>query len=99
MKPLQILLLVMLTGIGVSVMGQHRLINNNMQELKQRFNVLQLTEEQKQKLAILIRRERMQFYLNQKALNNILTEKQKAQLLAWRKQRDGIKVDSTGRKN
>lgn len=97
MKSLRILLLVMLTGIGV--MGQPRLINNNMQELKLRFSALQLTGEQKQKLADLIRRERMQFYLNQKELNNILTEKQKMQLLAWRKQRDGLKVDSTGRKN
>jgi hypothetical protein len=99
MKPLRILLLVMLTGMGLSVMGQPRLINNDVQELRQRFNVLQLTEEQKQKLVNLIRRERMQFYLNQKELNDILSEKQKAQLLAWRKQRDGGKVDSTGRKN
>ncbi|THU40737.1 hypothetical protein FAM09_01080 [Niastella caeni] len=92
MKWVQLLLLVMLIGMGTTATAQQRLVNN--QEMRQRMSELQLTLEQKRRLAELIRRERMQYYLNQKALNEILTEKQKAILLNWRSKRDGLKCDS-----
>jgi hypothetical protein len=95
MKPLKFLLLAMLITTGATASAQQRLVNNNVQELRQRFNALQLTQEQKIKLTNLIKKERMQFYMNQKELNDILTDKQKEQLLAWRNKRFGNKSDST----
>lgn len=67
----------------------------DVQELRQRLQSLRLTLEQKRRIMSLMRRERLQYYLNQKELNQILTEKQKAQLLLWRKEREGNKSDST----
>jgi hypothetical protein len=95
MKPLKFLLLATLITIGATASAQQRLVNNNVQELRQRLNTLQLTRDQKVKLTNLIRKERMQFYMNQKELNDILTDKQKEQLLAWRNKRFGNKSDST----
>jgi hypothetical protein len=100
MKPLNFLLLIMLVVMGTTASAQRRLLNNNPQALRQRLNTLQLTQEQKLKLANLIRRERLQFYQNQKELNEILTDKQKEQLMAWRNKRLGeVKGDSTERGN
>lgn len=98
MKPLKFLLLTMLVVMGTTASAQRRALNNNPQALRQRLNTLQLTQEQKIKLANLIRRERLQFYQNQKELNEILTDKQKEQLMAWRNRRLGeAKSDSTER--
>jgi hypothetical protein len=88
------LLLAMLIGMGVTATAQQRLVNLNGQG-QLRLRELRLTMDQKRKLAILIQRERMQFYLNQKELNEILTEKQKAMLLDWRNKQMGNKSDST----
>lgn len=93
MKWVTYLLLAMGLCLGVTAPAQQRPVNR--QELRQRMSELQLTMEQKKQLAILIRRERMQFYMNQKELNEILTEKQKALLLSWRNKRLGNKSDST----
>jgi hypothetical protein len=99
MKPLKCILLMMLfAGMGATAMAQQRLINNNMNDYRQRLSSLQLTAEQRIRLANLIRRERMQFYMNQKELNEILTDKQRAMLLNWRNKQAGS--DSTAvRKN
>lgn len=66
--------------------------------LRQRMNQLRLTEEQKRRIAIIIRRQRMQDLLNQKELDNILTDEQKALLKEWKKKRLGIESDSTNNK-
>src|SRR5687767_5703581 len=63
--------------------------------LRQRLNALNLTIEQKRRITNLVRRERLQYYMNQRELNQILTDKQKATLLQWRKERQGNKTDST----
>ena len=91
MKLLRFLLPAMLIGMGVTATAQQRLVNLTGQE---RLRELNLSLDQKRKLAILIQRERMQFYLNQKELNEILTEKQKAMLLDWRNKKLGNKYDS-----
>ena len=57
--------------------------------LRQRMNQLRLTEEQKRRIAIIIRRQRMQDLLNQKELDGILTDEQKALLREWKKKRFG----------
>jgi uncharacterized protein HemX len=93
MKLGRLLLLAMLIGMGVTATAQQRLVNLNGRE-QLRLRELKLTMDQKRKLAILIQRERMQFYLNQKELNEILTEKQKAMLLDWRNKQMGNKSDS-----
>lgn len=93
MKWVSFLLLAMLIGLGTSATAQRRMLNINQQE-RLRLRDLNLTEDQKRKLVLLIQRERMQFYLNQKALNEILTEKQKAMLLEWRNKRQGKNCDS-----
>lgn len=93
MKLLRSLLLVMLMGIGATATAQQRLVNINGQD-RLRLRELNLSLEQKRRLAILIQRERAQFYLNQKELNEILTEKQKAMLLEWRNKRMGNRSDS-----
>jgi len=95
MKPLKFLLLAILITIGATASAQQRLVNNNVRELRQRLNALQLTQAQKIKLTNLIKKERMQFYMNQKELNDILTDKQKEQLLDWKNKRFGVKSDST----
>ncbi|HEX6426076.1 MAG TPA: hypothetical protein VF008_00270 [Niastella sp.] len=93
MKWVRLLLLGVLIGIGTTGTAQQRILNINQQE-RLRLRDLNLTLDQKRRLAILIRREREQFYMNQKALNEILTEKQRAMLLEWRNRRQGNKCDS-----
>lgn len=94
MKWVRFILLGMLIGMGTAgTAQQQRLININTQE-RLRLRDLNLTMEQKKKLALLVQRERLQFYLNQKDLNEILTDKQKAMLLEWRNKRLGNKSDS-----
>jgi len=89
-----LLAVLMLLTIGAA--AQQRLGNpNSIRELRARFRALQLTIDQKRRLMILIRRERMQYYLNQRELNSILTDKQKAKLMQWRNQRNGMDKDST----
>ena len=96
MKPLKILLVILFMVLGAGAMAQPRLVRSNIMDYRQRLNSLQLTVEQKARLAALIRRERLQFYLNQKELDEILTEKQKKQLMKWRAKEVG---DSTEKKN
>jgi hypothetical protein len=93
MKWVRLLLLGMLIGIGTTGKAQPRMLNLNQRE-RLRLRDLNLTLEQKRRLALLIQRERMQLYLNQKELNEILTDKQKALLLEWRNRRMGNKNDS-----
>jgi hypothetical protein len=59
--------------------------------LQQRLRALELTAVQKHRIMVLIRKERMQNYLNQKELNQILTPKQKDLLLKWRKEKDSVR--------
>lgn len=80
-------LLAALLGAGITTANaQQRVLNLNGQD-RLRLRDLHLTFEQKKRLALLIQRERMQYYLNQKELNDILTPKQKELLIRWREQR------------
>lgn len=88
-------LLAVLLGITISATAQRIPRLNDVQDLRQRLNALNLTIEQKRRITNLIRRERLQYYMNQRELNQILTDKQKAMLLQWRKERTGNKTDST----
>ena len=88
-------LLAMLLGMTASATAQRVPNLQDVQDLRQRLQTLQLTLEQKRRVMDLIRRERLQFYLNQKELNQILTDKQKALLLQWRRAREGNKKDTT----
>jgi hypothetical protein len=97
MKWVQLLLLWMLIASGINATAQQRTLNIGGQE-RLRLRDLDLTLEQKRRLASLIQRERMQFYMNQKELNEILTEKQKLLLLKWRERRFN-RNDSTTFKN
>ena len=95
MKWVRILLLGMLLATGTTGIAQQRLLNIDQRE-RLRLRDLNLTIEQKKRLALLVQRERLQSYLNQKELNEILTDKQKAMLLEWRNKREGKKSgDST----
>jgi hypothetical protein len=84
-------------GLGTTGTAQQRMLNINGQE-RLRLRELNLSIEQKKRLALLVQRERLQFYLNQKELNEILTERQKAMLLNWRNKRQGNNNDSTANK-
>jgi Holliday junction resolvase-like predicted endonuclease len=85
MKRVQIVLLGLLLLLGVNATAQRR--QNLAPELRQRMGELQLTAEQKRKIAIIIRRQRMQNLANQQELNGILTEKQKLLLRRWKENR------------
>lgn len=87
MKWVQVILLVLSVTLGVTATAQRR--QSLAPGLKQRLNELRLTEEQKRRIAIIIRRERIQNIMNQQELDAILTEKQKALLQEWRKRRFG----------
>jgi hypothetical protein len=95
MKWVQFLLLILLIVTALTASAQRRPQAGKMQELRLRLNDLQLTAEQKSRIADLIRRERLQSYRNQQELNDILTDKQKALLIDWQKKRQGNKCDST----
>lgn len=97
MKRVRFLLLGILLGVGTTGIAQQRILNINQQE-RVRLRDLNLTLEQKRRLAMLVQRERMQFYMNQKELNEILTERQKAMLLRWREKRLQTRNDSTANK-
>lgn len=95
MKPLKCILVVLLMGIGATAMAQRRF--NSIIDSRQRLQSLQLSSEQRIRLANLIRRQRMQFNQNQKELNEILTDKQKAMLVQWNRQQQSS--DSTSVKH
>jgi hypothetical protein len=88
MRPVYFLLFLLLILPGANATAQRRA--NVDPGLRQRLHELRLTEEQKRRIAIIIRRQRMQELLNQKELDGILTEEQKALLKDWRKRRFGI---------
>jgi hypothetical protein len=87
MKWVHVLLFGLLILLGANASAQRR--PNIDPGLRQRMNQLRLTEEQKRRIAIIIRRQRMQDLLNQKELDGILTEEQKALLQEWKKRRLG----------
>lgn len=93
MKWVQIVLLGLFMFIGVNANAQRRA--GVEPGLRQRMSELRLTAEQKKRIAILIRRQRMQNLMNQQELNEILTDKQKLQLAKWKDKRFGTS-DSTG---
>ena len=96
MRWVHVLLLGLLIMLGANATAQRR--PGVDPGLRQRMNQLRLTEEQKRRIAIIIRRQRMQDLLNQKELDNILTDEQKALLKEWKKKRLGIESDSTNNK-
>jgi Spy/CpxP family protein refolding chaperone len=98
MKWVQLIILVLLIVAGLSATAQRRPGAGKVHERRLRLNELQLTEEQKRRIAAIIRRERMQNLMNQRELDEILTEKQKAMLTEWKKKRFGITSDSTANK-
>ena len=93
MKWVQLFLLVLGLTLGITATAQRRQVL--APGLQQRLNELRLTEDQKRRIAILIRRERMQNLMNQQELDAILTEKQKALLQEWRKRRFGTNSSDT----
>jgi hypothetical protein len=96
MKWVHVLLFGLLILLGANATAQRR--PNMDPGLRQRMNQLRLTDEQKRKIAIIIRRQRMQDLLNQRELDGILTDKQKELLKEWKKKRWGIESDSTTNK-
>ncbi|MBO9201077.1 MULTISPECIES: hypothetical protein [Niastella] len=92
MKWVSILLFGMFITMGVTGSAQQRLININERD-RLRLRDLNLTPEQKRRLVRLVQRERMQQYMNQQELNDILTPRQRTQLMKWREQRS--RNDST----
>jgi len=86
MKWVQTLLLGLLLFLGVTATAQRR--QNPAPELRQRMNELKLTDEQKRRIAIIIRRQRLQNVMNQRELNDVLTEKQKLLLTRWREKQE-----------
>jgi hypothetical protein len=86
MKWVLLLLLWALIASRTTATAQPRTLNNSPQE-RLRLHELNLTIEQKRRLSLLIQRERRQFYMNRKELNEILTDKQKLLLLKWRERR------------
>jgi hypothetical protein len=88
MRWVHVLLLGLLITLGANATAQRR--PNMDAGWRQRMNQLRLTEEQKRRIAIIIRRQRMQEVINQKELDAILTDEQKALLQDWRKRRFGI---------
>ena len=93
MKWVHVLLFGLLILLGANATAQRR--PNMDPGLRQRMNQLRLTDEQKRKIAIIIRRQRIQDLLNQRELDGILTDKQKELLKEWKKKRWGIESDST----
>jgi hypothetical protein len=87
MKWVHVLLFGLLIMLGANATAQRR--PNVDPGLRQRMNQLRLTEEQKRRITIIIRRQRMQDLLNQKELDGILTDEQKALLKEWKKRRFG----------
>ena len=87
MKWVHVLILGLLILLGANATAQRR--PNVDPGLRQRMNLLKLTDEQKRRIAIIIRRQRMQELLNQKELDGILTDEQKALLREWKKRRFG----------
>jgi len=92
MKWVPIVLLGLLTIMGITASAQQRLININERD-RLRLRDLNLTPEQKRRLVRLVQRERMQHYMNQQELNEILTPRQREQLLKWKERRN--RNDST----
>jgi hypothetical protein len=92
MKWVSIVFLGLLMFLGVTANAQRR--SGVAPGLRQRLSELQLTDEQKRRIAIIIRRQRLQNVMNQRELNEILTEKQKLQLAKWKEKRFG-NSDST----
>ena len=86
MKWVQILLLSLLLLGGITANAQRR-PDAAGPGLRQRMSELQLTDEQKRRIAIIIRRQRMQNVTNQQELSEILTEKQRLLLSRWKKDR------------
>src|ERR1043165_6806650 len=93
MKWVHALLFLLLMMLGANAMAQRR--PNAAPGLRERMNALRLTDDQKRRIAIIIRRQRMQEIMNQKELDAILTDEQKAMLKDWKKKRLGIESDST----
>jgi hypothetical protein len=100
MKLVYVLLVGVLILLGANARAQRRQNQDSRASagLRQRMNALRLTDEQKRRIAIIIRRQRMQDITNQQELDAILTDKQKALLAEWRKKRFGIESDSTTNK-
>ncbi|MCS3795853.1 hypothetical protein [Niastella sp. OAS944] len=96
MKWVHVLLFLLLIMLGANALAQRR--PNVDPGLRQRMNALRLTDEQKRRIAIIIRRQRLQDIMNQQELDAILTDKQKELLKEWKKKRFGIESDSTNKK-
>ncbi|MFL5744515.1 MAG: hypothetical protein ACJ751_07620 [Niastella sp.] len=97
MKWVRILLLGVLIITGAAASAQQRMVNINDRD-RLRLRDLNLTQDQKRRLVRLVQRERLQHYMNQQELNEILTPKQREQLVKWREK--GLKNnDSTEVKN
>ncbi len=100
MKRVRFLLLGLLLGLGIAASAQQRLLNlNGKERLRLRLHELKLSDDQKRRIAIIIRRQRMQDLMNQQELDEILTDEQKVLLQDWRKRRFGTnKSDSLVKK-
>ncbi len=100
MKRVLILLTGVLLGSGIAANAQQRLFDvSGKERLRLRLNELKLSDDQKRRIAIIIRRQRMQELMNKQELDEILTGEQKALLQDWRKRRSGTNSrDSVAKK-
>ena len=73
------LLISLLMGIEI-----HAQNGPGLQDRMQRWRELNLTQKQKEQIGIIIKRQRMQQWLDWAELNRILTKEQKKKLKSWK---------------
>jgi Spy/CpxP family protein refolding chaperone len=73
------LMILLLVGTGV-----HAQSSPAFQDRMQRWRELNLTQKQKEQISLIIKRQRMQQYLDWAELNRILTKDQKKKLRGWK---------------
>jgi hypothetical protein len=92
---MKLLLLAILVWMGATATAQVRPPRDHGAEKFERLRSLNLSAEQKRKLMALIRKEKLQQWLNKQELEAILTPEQKQQLLKWKTPPPTHKKDST----
>jgi hypothetical protein len=73
------LMILLLVGMGV-----HAQKSPAFQDRMQRWRELNLTQKQKEQIGLIIKRQRIQQYLDLVDLNRILTKDQKKKLRSWK---------------
>ncbi len=88
MKPVLIIFCLLITiGATAQVRIQPALGPDREQQiLLEHWKALRITPEQRQRLLLLLRRRAIQEFNDRRELNQILTDEQKKQLNAWKRQ-------------